>query len=103
MLEGKQSVISRARRAFMKGRMGKDHIASVLVQAWPEKIPAVKAELEKLPGVESHQSDGKGKLIVTIEAGSDTALADTMGQIEGSAGVINASLVYHHAEDMDDV
>ncbi len=100
MLEGKQSVVSRARRAFIKGHVGTDHIASVLVQAWPEKMPAVKAGLMKLPGVESHQSDGNGKLIVTIEASSEAALADTMAIIESSPGIINASLVYHHAEDL---
>ena len=71
MLENKQPIISRARRSFIKGHMGKTHIASVIVQAWPEKMPLLKADLKKIPGVESHQSDDNGKLIVTIEATSD--------------------------------
>ncbi len=104
MLEGKQSIISRSRREFIKGRVGKRnyHIASVLVQAWPEKLAAVESELTHLAGVESHGSNGTGKLIVTVETADDAGLVDTMRRIEMADGVIVASLVYHHMEETGD-
>jgi len=104
MLEGKQSIISRSRRDFIKGRAGgrNHHIASVLVQAWPEKLRDVESELTGIAGVESHGSDGTGKLIVTVETADDAGLVDAMGRIEAADGVIIASLVYHHMEETGD-
>ena len=43
------------------------HISSLLVQARPERLPQVEAELTRLAGVESHGSNGAGKLILTKE------------------------------------
>ena len=104
MFEGKQSVISRARRDFLTGQAGKrkGHIASILVQAWPDKIAAVEKFLTGLDGVESHGSGGVGKLIITVETDDDASLVNTINRIETADSVITASLVYHHSEEMDD-
>ncbi len=104
MREDKMSVISRTRRDILKGRItGKNHhIASVLVQGWPDKIPAIESELTRLAGVESHGSGETGKLILTLEADNDAELVETMDRIQMAEGVVNVSLVYHHMEEMDD-
>ena len=104
MLEGKQSIIARSRRDFIKGRVGREpaHIASLLVQAWPEQLDEVEGFLSGLPGVESHGAVGTGKLIVTIETENDGALVDTINRIERTEGVITASLVYHHMDQEAD-
>ena len=104
MRDGKLSTVKQSRRDFLTGgsRRRDAHIASVLVQAWPERIPQVEAELTHLPGVESHGSNGAGKLIVTVETGSDAELVDRMNRIETAEGVIAVSLVYHHSEEMGD-
>ena len=104
MREDKMSVISRTRRDILKGRITgkKHHIASVLVQGWPDKIPAIESDLTRLEGVESHGSSEAGKLILTLEAESDAGLVETMDQIQIAEGVVTVSLVYHHAEEMDD-
>ena len=104
MRDDKMSTIQRSRRDFLTARSGKqdEHIASVLVQAWPERLPAVEAELTRLPGVESHGSNGAGKLIITVETRSDAELLDRIDRIGAAEGVITASLVYHHAEEMGD-
>ena len=93
MLEGKQSIISRSRRAFIRGRT--PHVASLLVQAWPDGIVATEAALNAIPGVESHGAAGPGKLIVTIDVDDDT------GRIEAAKGVITVSLVYHQMDEGD--
>ena len=100
----KQSTSERTRRDFLRGRALKTemHIASVLVQARPERLASVEAALTDLPGVESHGSNGAGKLIVTVETYSDAELVDTINRIETAQDVIVASLVYHQTEEMTD-
>jgi len=104
MREDKMSVISRTRRDILKGSLTSKnhHIASVLVQGWPEKMPIIEAELTALSGVESHGSNQSGKLILTLEAENDAGLVETMDHIQMTEGVVNVSLVYHHMEEMDD-
>ncbi len=104
MREDKMSVISRTRRDILKGCIASKnhHIASVLVQGWPDKMSAIESELTALAGVESHGSSETGKLIVTLEAESDAGLVETMDLIQMAVGVVNVSLVYHHMEEMDD-
>jgi len=104
MRDDQMSATVRSRRDFLTGRSAKPdgHIASVLVQAWPEKIPLVEAELTGLSGVESHGSNGAGKLIITVETRSDAELLGTINRIETADGVIAVSLVYHHAEELGD-
>jgi len=101
MREQTQSLTGSTRREFLKGRGAgtAGHIASVLVQAWPEKIPGIKAHLARFPGIESHGSNGAGKLILTIEAEDDAGLMDAIRRIESTPGVIVASLVYHQFEE----
>ena len=94
----------RTRREFLGGRSETpdEHIASILVQARPEALPTVEAELARLPGVESHGSNGAGKLILTVETKNDAELMERITRIETAEGVVAASLVYHHAEEMSD-
>jgi len=89
-----------SRRDVIKARFSResDHIASLLVQAWPERIPALIPRLESLTGIEVHQKDEKGQLIVTVEAGSDRKLLNAISDIEQTVGVITVSLVYHQIE-----
>lgn len=104
MRDDKAAETRRSRRDFLTGRSDRApvHIASILVQGWPEKLPLVEAKLTGMPGVESHGSNGAGKLILTVETRSDAKLIATIDRIETSEGVIAASLIYHHAEEMGD-
>jgi nitrate reductase NapD len=77
------------------------HVASLLVQARPHKIPALIPLLEAIAGVEVHHGDSRGRMILTVEAADDSALIGAIGRIERTYGVITASLVYHQVEDAD--
>ncbi|MEQ8228523.1 MAG: chaperone NapD [Rhodospirillales bacterium] len=103
MLEGKQSIISRTRRDFISGKLGKPvaHIASLIIQAWPENLSKVEAALTEISGVESHGDSGPGRLIVTVEVEDDAGLVDAVNRIQFTPGVINASLVYHQIDEGD--
>ena len=51
-----------------------------------------------LPGVEIHGDDACGKFVALLELESDKALVETITTIELIKGVVNTSMVYHHAE-----
>lgn len=98
MIDNKQSLISRARRNFIRGRLTA-HVASLLVQARPERMNDVTAELTAIPGVEAHGPAGPGKLIVTVETDDDAGLMAVIDRIQATRGVITASLVYHQIDE----
>ncbi|MGY8960797.1 MAG: chaperone NapD [Alphaproteobacteria bacterium] len=97
------SKFNASRRGFMTARFAKnmDHIVSLLVQVRPERIDAVTAILAGRESVEIHGSDPQGKIIVTVESGSDRRLLDTISWIEATPGVIAAPLVYHQVEETE--
>ena len=92
------------RRAFISGRLANPdalvmppdaEIASVLVQARPERLGDVEAAIAALPGCEVHARDPKGKLVVVIETASAGAIGSTLNQIALLPDVFSAALVFH--------
>lgn len=92
------------RRALISGRLtdpdrviappGGD-IASILVQARPERLAAVEAAISFLPGCEVHGRDPKGKLVVVIDAPDTGSIGTTLNTIVLLPDVYTASLVFH--------
>ena len=83
----------------MKAEVGEEfHISSFVVRCLPEKLRDIMAAVAALPGVEIHGNDGCGKFIALLELESDRMLMDTITAIELIKGVVNTSMVYHHAE-----
>ena len=80
---------------------GGAHIASLLVQARPERLATAVPALNRLRGVEVHRSDPRGKVVVTVEAPSDRRLLAAIAEIEAVPGVVTANLVYHEIEGAD--
>jgi len=92
------------RRAFISGRVANPdaplappdaEIASVLVQARPERLAQVAGAIAALNGCEIHARDPKGKLVVVIEAESAGAVGATLNQIALLPDVFSAALVFH--------
>ncbi len=78
------------------------NISSVLVSARPERVKQVQDGLLAFAGVEVHAATEEGRLIVTIEAESDRAVADMFETINQQPGVLSVSMVYHHNESDPD-
>lgn len=78
------------------------HISSLVVQVHPASMTAAMEAIETLPGVEIHDRDSLGKFVVVLEVESSSALSERMDQIQKMAGVLSASLVFHHVEDEPD-
>ena len=70
-------------------------IASIVVQARPDSLDAVEADILALPGCEIHGRDPRGKLIVVVDAPNAGALGATMNTIASIAHVHSACLVFH--------
>jgi nitrate reductase NapD len=92
------------RRALISGRIVSSdkltappdaEIASVLVQARPERLPDVEATIAALTGCEIYARDPKGKLVVVIEATSASAVGATLNEIALLPNVFSAALVFH--------
>ena len=92
------------RRAFISGRLADAdrvvappgaEIASVLVQARPERLDEVEAAITALAGCEIHGRDPKGKLVVVIETSSAGAVGSILNTIALLPNVFSASLVFH--------
>ncbi|MBI4742685.1 MAG: chaperone NapD [Betaproteobacteria bacterium] len=78
------------------------NISSVLVNARSDLVRQVQDSLAALNGVEVHAVTEEGRLIVTIEAESDQAVANMFEVINHLPGVLSASMVYHQYESDPD-
>jgi nitrate reductase NapD len=92
------------RRAFISGRVidpdrivtpPEGEIASVLVQARPERLDEVAAAIAALPCCEVHARDARGKLVVVIDAPNAGAIGSTLNTIALTPDVFSAALVFH--------
>ena len=65
------------------------YVCSIVVQARPEKLEQVKAEILAIPTEEIHgEKTEEGKLVVTLESNRQLALADLMDAIKDIPGVL---------------
>lgn len=78
------------------------NISSVLVNVRPNLVRQVQSDLAALNGVEVHAATEEGRLIVTIEADSEQAVANMFEVINHLPGVLSASMVYHQYESNPD-
>ena len=73
-------------------------IASIVVQARPERLVALEAEITALPGCEIHGRDARGKLVVVAEAPDAGSLGTILNTIQSLRDVYSAALVFHAIE-----
>ena len=79
-----------------------EHISSVVIQAYPEHLPAIVEQLS-----ENKQLDivvvanTQGKIIVLITAASTDATSRTIESFRQLPGVVHVAMVYHHVETRD--
>ena len=92
------------RRAFISGRLADldrivpppgGEIASILVQARPERLDEVEAAIVALDGCEIHGRDPKGKLVVVMDAPNAGVIGTTLNTIALLPHVYSACLVFH--------
>jgi nitrate reductase NapD len=96
------------RRDFLHGRWGSDpadppgaafEIASILVQARPERLDEVAGAIAALPGTQIYGRDARGKLVVVVEASGSDRIGATLNTISLLPGVLTAALVFHGTDE----
>jgi len=78
--------------------VGESHIASLVVHCRPGGVASLEGLIAALPGAEVPASDAAGKLVVTLESDSEQTIARQLEEIGAMAGVLSATLVFHHVE-----
>jgi len=74
------------------------NLCGVLVYAEAERAIVVGEILSAMEGVEVHQIDAAGRLIVTIEDTAEEWAGQILTRLPTVEGVLSTSLVYHHCE-----
>jgi nitrate reductase NapD len=70
-------------------------IASVLVQARPERLDAVQSAIAAIAGAEIAQRDERGKLVVLLDSSGGARIGETLTALSLMPDVISATLVFH--------
>lgn len=76
------------------------HISSLVVRALPRHLKAVIETIDALPGAEVHRYDPVGKIVVVLETDTQSQIAERLRAMEALPGVLNVSLIYHHADEL---
>jgi nitrate reductase NapD len=95
------------RREFINGRWDVRgaaakpvaEIASILVQAHPDRLDAAAQAIEALPGTQIYSRDSRGKLVVVIEASDVGTIGTTLNTISLLPNVLTAALVFHGTDE----
>ena len=75
------------------------HVSSLVVHARPEAVEAIRPVMAGLPGIEIHAQEG-GKLVLTLETESEQTIVEYLNTISLLDGVLAATLVFHHVEEL---
>jgi nitrate reductase NapD len=96
------------RREFLNGQWttratrsdpGASEIASILVQARPDRLDAAACAIADLPGAQIYSRDPRGKLVVVVEAAHVDHIGDTLNTISSMPDVVTAALVFHRTDE----
>lgn len=77
-------------------------VCGVLVLVHPDKREATESRLKQISGLEIHGASDQGKLVVTVETDSYRKTGDAVTTLQHVEGVLSASMIYQHAEDLDE-
>ena len=77
-------------------------IASAVVHAAPGRRAEVRAQLERLRGLEIHAETPEGRFVVTVEDTAGGNTADTVVQLHRLDGVLSAAIVYQYSDTQED-
>lgn len=97
------------RRKFLNGRWPgrankqankRFEVASLLVQAKPERLDTVARIIAGLPGAQIYSRSPQGKLVVVIEADNVGDVGITLNLISSMPHVLSAALVFHGTDEV---
>ena len=77
-------------------------IASLVLHSRPEDAERLRIAATALEGVEVHAVSDDGKLVVTVDRPADGETGAVIQSLNDLDGVLSASLIYAHFDDISD-
>jgi nitrate reductase NapD len=77
------------------------HVAGIVVHCQPQQADGVAQALARIAGAAVHGAGADGKLAVTLEAASASAIATGIDAFRALPGVLSVALVYQHHEPLE--
>ena len=77
-------------------------VCGVLVYVHPDKREATEARMLEIPGLEIHGASEEGKLVITVQTDSYRETGDAITRLQNVKGILSISMIYQHAEALDD-
>ena len=74
-------------------------IASAVVHAAPGRSREVRAQLERLRGIQIHAETAEGRFVVTAEDTPEASAGDAIMALHRLDGVLAAAMVYQYCDD----
>jgi len=78
------------------------NIAGVVIHARPEQMSFVQKAMLAMQGVEIHGTKDDGRFVVTVEDEDYRETSDLVLSLHQIKGVLSATLVYQHSEDLSE-
>ncbi len=78
------------------------HIASLVVHVRPQFLHGFRDALRTIPSLEIHAESPQGKLVVVLEAETETHIVRIIDELLSQSGVLNVALVYHEILEDDE-
>lgn len=78
------------------------NIAGVVIHTRPEHMHVVENAILAMQGVEIHGTHKDGRFVVTVEEDGYKETSDTVLSLHQIKGVLTATLVYQHSEELGD-
>lgn len=75
------------------------NVSSIVVKTSAERLEAVVAEINAVPGCQVHFYDESGKIVATIEGETIGEEMDTMKRVQNIPHVLSAGLMYSCSEE----
>lgn len=76
------------------------NISGVLLHARPGHLDRVCDDLRGVRGAEVHAATADGRIVATLETPDDAGMAQALSALSLMPGVMSASLVYAHCEEL---
>lgn len=76
-------------------------ISSAVVTSLPGREEAIAAAIAAMPGLEV-MARGRGKIVIVLEGGSAGEVGDRLTRIAGMDGVVSATMVFEHVEEVEE-
>ncbi len=77
-------------------------LAGLIVRAQPAYLSKLQRTLVSVPGLEIHHADPSGRIIITLEQDTSSALSSSMSKLQAIDNILSISLVYQHSETDDE-